>query len=326
MTPLLKTPEIVDEDSGDESAFSWTIASRRSALRNCYPTLSKAIQLLSRIYRLVNSSVFDDLAHQIVHQTTISLHSASTQISSKSSPADGQLFLLRHLLLLKSQIVAFDIEYVTPDVTFDFSGVTSTFYELRERGGLFNPRSWVKLFSTGGLLPRVVENMLDAKVELDGRLRTAINDFTAGFALDMTTNLPKDVEKAASKNNALENAVSATRKHIQNEIPILRAKLEQYIDDIRTRETLVAAVEDQVVQIYETFFDSYVSRESAKGKANGTNHISRKGKGPEDAVWDIDTFAEWAESMFNVALPAAQDDDDADSNAASRSFSRSGSP
>ncbi|KAI1617759.1 Sec34-like family-domain-containing protein [Exophiala viscosa] len=324
LTPLLKSPEIVDEDSGEEGSFSWTLASRRIELQNCYPTLSKAIRLLHRIYRLVNSSVFDDLAHQIVHMTTVSLHNASNQISSKSSPADGQLFLLRHLLLLKSQIVAFDIEYVTPDVSFDFSGVASTFYELRERGGLFNPRSWMKLFSSGGLLPRVVENMLDAKVELDGRLRTVINDFTAGFASQMTKDLPKDVEKASVKNNTLENGVSATRKKVEAEIPILRAKLEQYLDDQRTRETLVAAVEDQVIQIYETFFDGYVTRLGSNGKMNGASPISRKGKGPENAVWDIDTFAEWAESLFNVALPNVEDD--ATSNPGSRSLSRSGSP
>ncbi|KIW10206.1 hypothetical protein PV08_11167 [Exophiala spinifera] len=323
-TPLLKSPEIVDEDSGEEGAFSWALAFRRDELRNCYPTLSKAVRLLHRIYKLVNSSVFDDLAHQIVHQTTVSLHSASVQIRSKSSPADGHLFLLRHLLLLKSQIVAFDIEYVTPDVSFDFSGVASTFYELRERGGLFNPRSWLRLFGSGALLPRVVENMLDAKVELDGMLRTVINDFTAGFASDMTVDLPRDLNKVSTKNNTLENAVSSTRKRVEKEIPVLRAKLEQYLDDMRTRETLVAAVEDQVVQTYETFFDGYVSRLGSLGKMNGAGPISRNGKGPESAVWDIDAFSEWAEGVFNVALPNVEDD--GTSRPVSRSLSRSDSP
>jgi hypothetical protein len=288
----------------------------------------------------VNSSVFDDLAHQIVHQTTLSLVAASTQISSKSSPADGRLFLLRHLLLLKSQVVAFDIEYVTPDVSFDFSGVASTFWELRERGGLFNPSTWMKLFSSGGLLPKVVENMLDAKQELDGRLRQVINEFTAGFAAMMCKELPQDLDKVGGKKGdretVLADAVGKTRKTVEGEIPILRAKLEQYLDDHRTRETLVAAVEDQVVQIYEVFFDAYTAQPTggAKGlngkKANGKAgppQISRKGKGPENAVWDIDTFAEWAEGLFNVALPNVQDDEDGDgSHIASRSLSRSRSP
>ena len=48
---------------------------------------------------LQQSTVFDDLAHQIVHQTTLSLYQASTQVSNKS-PADGQLFLMGHLLIL----------------------------------------------------------------------------------------------------------------------------------------------------------------------------------------------------------------------------------
>lgn len=344
---LPKTPGAEDDpSSGEEGSFSWTLASRRTALQNTYPTLPKAIRLLSRIYRLVNSSVFDDLAHQIVHQTTLSLVSASSQISTKSSAPDGQLFLLRHLLLLKSQIIAFDIEYVSPDVSFDFSGVASTFWELRERGGLFNPRSWMKLFASGGLLPRVVENMLDAKVELDGRLRGVINAFTEGWAREMTKELPRDVEKVKSvKSGVLEDAVSKTRGGIEKQIPILRAKLEQYLDDMRTRETLVAAVEDQVVQIYESFFDAYMNRAGGKGPhsrlnggfggaGSGASQISRKGKSPETAVWDSDTFTEWAEGLFNVALPdgeeeeeeEADDDDGATSHLASRSLSRSGSP
>ena len=329
-TPNLKSPEIVDEDNSDheKSSFPWSLASRNAILlQNTYPTLPRAIRLLSRIYRLVNSSVFDDLAHQIVHQTTISLANASALIAKKSSLADGQLFLLRHLLLLKSQIVAFDIEFVTPDVSFDFSGVANTFYELRERGGLFNYRNWLKLFSTGGLLPRVVENMLDAKVELDGQLRNVINDFTRGFAETLTAGLPLPQNGKTSKDKTkVEDAVSSTRQTLETEVPVLRAKLEQYLDDQRTRETLVAAVEDQVVQIYETFFDGYLEGGS---KANGTKKgsISRKGKSPEDAVWDSDTFAEWCEGIFNVALPR---NGDGDGGSRSRmgsvgSLSRSGS-
>lgn len=320
----------VDDDSGDESTTIW---SRNKQLSSSYPTLPKSIRLLSRIYRLVNSSIFDDLAHQIVHCTTQSLVNASNQIIAKSSSADAQLFLLRHLLLLKSQIVAFDIEYVTPDVSFDFSGVTSTFYELRERGGLFNPRSWMKLFSSGSLLPRVVENMLDAKVELDGQLRNVINDFTAGFSNTMTSDLKLGKGAALLKDDKAQQAAKGVRNKMEKELPILRAKLEQYLDDLRTRETLVAAVEDQVIQAYESFFEEYAgtlnsatAAAKSDNKANGNvskSKISRKGKGAEDDVWDGETFAEWAEGLFNVALPA-QVEIDGSPGPGSRSLSRSG--
>ncbi|KAL4918550.1 Sec34-like family-domain-containing protein [Aspergillus aurantiobrunneus] len=276
-----------------------------------YPTLRKAVWLLSRIYRLVNSTVFDDLAHQIVHQTTASLHHASTSISSKPS-TDGQLFLMSHLLILKQQIVAFDIEYVAPEVSFDFSGVTSTFWELRERGGLFNPRNLMRLVGHG-LLPRVVENMLDAKVELDGRLRTVINDFINSFASTMTASLPsKFVDKRNLQRGEL---VYPTCQNIENEVPRLRKVLDDYLDDNRMKETLVGAVQDRVIQIYEEFFTKYTSSEKNKG-----NPISKKGKGREDAVWDVETFAGWCEEIFRVGV-ATQDDN----QVTSRSVSRAGS-
>ncbi|KAL3453774.1 Sec34-like family-domain-containing protein [Aspergillus insuetus] len=266
-----------------------------------YPTLRKAVWLLSRIYRLVNSTVFDDLAHQIVHQTTVSLHHASSSISSKSN-TDGQLFLMSHLLLLKQQIVAFDIEYVAPEVSFDFSGVTSTFWELRERGGLFNPRNLMKLVGHG-LLPRVVENMLDAKVELDGRLRTVINDFINVFATRMTASLPsKFVDKRNLQRGEL---IYPTCRNIESEVPNLRKILGEYLDDMRMKETLVGAVQDRVIQLYEEFFDKYTSSERSRG-----NPITKKGKGREDAVWDIDTFAEWCEGIFRVGVATQGDDDD----------------
>jgi hypothetical protein len=209
---------------------------------------------------------------------------------------------MSHLLLLKQQIVAFDIEYVAPEVSFDFSGVTSTFWELRERGGLFNPRNLMKLVGHG-LLPRVVENMLDAKVELDGRLRTVINDFINIFATRMTASLPSKF--VDTRNLQRGELIYPTCRNIENEVPNLRKILGEYLDDLRMKETLVGAVQDRVIQIYEEFFDKYTSSERSRG-----NPISKKGKGREDAVWDIDTFAEWCEGIFRVGIATQGDDDD----------------
>ncbi|PYI10179.1 Sec34-domain-containing protein [Aspergillus sclerotiicarbonarius CBS 121057] len=320
----LPKPTKQTEDGGDtslEQDSKWDLESP-NALTGWYPTLRKAIWLLSRIYRLVNSTVFDDLAHQIVHQTNTSLHHASTLLTNKTSPIDAQLFLMSHLLILKQQIVAFDIEYVAPEVTFDFSGVTNTFWELRERGGLFNPRNLMRLVGHG-LIPRVIENMLDAKVELDGRLRTVINDFINGFASKMTASLPAKFVDARSLQRG--ELIYPTCRNIEKEVPNLRKVLSEYLDDGRMKETLVGAVQDRVIQIYEDFFDKYTSSERRKG-----NPVSTKGKGREDTVWDVDTFAEWCEGIFRVGfLGSGQeggDPDDDDDDATSRSLSRGGSP
>lgn len=246
----------------------------------------------------------------------MSIHHAASLISSKSTHVDGQLFLIKHLLILKQQIVAFDIEFVTTDVSIDFSGVTNTFWELRERGGLFDPRNLWRLVG-GGLLPKVVENMLDAKAELDGRLRTAINEFTNNFAARMTKEA--DAIGKTKRNFDGVQAVKKIQEVSEKEVPLLRRKLDEYLDDIRTKETLVGAVQDQVIQNYETFHDLYTAEKRANGKA-----ISKKGKGRDDELWDPDMFNEWATGLFRVGKIGIEDEDDY-SRSRSRSISRDGS-
>ncbi|KAK3168172.1 hypothetical protein OEA41_004618 [Lepraria neglecta] len=310
-TPMPKTPMVVEE--GDSPNGRWGLDTE-AAFHGWYPTLRKAIWLLSRIYRLVNSTVFDDLAHNIVHQTTLSLQHASNLVTQKpsNSAVDGRLFLIKHLLLLKQQIVAFDIEYVTPEISFDFSSVTNTFWELRERGGLFDPSNLWRIMG-GGLIPKVVQNMLDAKVELDGSLRTVINDLTSDFASRITK--PVDASATAKRGFDAPQAVNVIHKVAEKEVIVLRKKLDEYLDDVRTKETLVAAVQDQVIQNYETFYDIYTAEKRSNGK-----QMSKKGKGRDDEAWDPDMFSEWAANVFKVRGMGTLDED-----WDSRSLSRTGS-
>ncbi|KAF2869167.1 Sec34-like family-domain-containing protein [Massariosphaeria phaeospora] len=296
-----KMPIVVEEDDPDAR---WNF-NTEAAFKDWYPTLRKAIWLLSKIYRLVHSSVFDDLAHRIVHSTTLSLATASTNLSKSASPTDASLFLISHLLLLKQQIVAFDIEFVTPetDLHYDLSSLSHTFWELRARGSLFNPRALVGL-----LMPTVVENMLDAKAEVDARLRAAITDFTAAFVARVTAGLNatgKGTAKSPAGNAASRTAV--VRAALERETPFLRAKLEDYISDLRTREMLVAAVMESVTETYETWFDAVYTAAlhgSGGGGVNGNGAAARsgkgKGKGREDGVWDPEVFAEWCAGVFKV--------------------------
>lgn len=211
--------------------------------------------------------------------------------------------------------MAFDIEYVTPDISFDFSGVTNTFWELRERGGLFDPRNLWR-FVGGGLLPKVVQNMLDAKVELDGSLRTVINNFTTTFAERMTGSIQTI---AASKRGF--NGVEGVKKvvfAVEKDVPLLRRKLDEYLDDIRTKETLAGAVLDQVIRNYEGFHDLQAAEKRANGKT-----VSKKGKGRDDEAWDVDMFSEHMTGVFRVGTLNMMDDEEEYSR--SQSVSRSSS-
>jgi hypothetical protein len=305
-TPKSPTAE-TDNTSDSESMFSTALASQSTPKHAdyWYPTLPKALWLLRRIYRLVHSSVFDDLAHRIVHSTTLSLLAASNLTSAKTStPANGQLFLLTHLLHLKQQIVAFDIEFIPPEVEFDFSSVTNTFYELRDRGALWNPTSWYRLVSGavgGGLLPRVVENMLDAKAALDGQLRAVINDFVSAEAAHILAPLAPETIAAGSKPGLADSerfdalqAVRTVRGLAEKNAPLLRGRLGAFLaGDARTLETLVMAVRDQVVVGYEEFFDAWVEK-------TGEGRVSRKGKRKESEVLGPEVFGEVVGRVFDV--------------------------
>jgi conserved oligomeric Golgi complex subunit 3 len=320
-------------DDLDSIKDHWPLSTTtRSNLSTPYTTLTRAISLLSLIYRLLNPTIFDDLAHRIVHSTTLSLVHASKILkaqkkssfnrvdSSTSSPLDltanAYLFLLTHLLLLKSQIIAFDIEYSPlPEVSFDFSNLTNTFYELQaERGGLFNPLNIVRLIGRGrDLLPRVVENMLDAKVELDGQLRKVISDFTGWEAGKITNTLKnarvRDEQKATG-------AVAEMRRATEREVPLLRRRLEEWIRDERTKETLIMAVREAVLQGYEDFLGA---EQTGRGLSNGKGKLRAKGKGSQNELWDADAFAEWTGGVFGIA------GHNEDSGEQSRSLSRDGS-
>jgi hypothetical protein len=213
---------------------------------------------------------------------------------------------------LKQQIVAFDIEFVTPEteLQYDFSSITNTFWELRSRGGLFNPRNLVGL-----LIPKVVENMLDAKAEVDARLRQAINEFTGQFVGRMTASIdaksgPNKAPQRTFASGEAASRAAKVRSAITHETSFLRAKLEEYISDLRTREMLVAAVMESVTQAYEDWFDT-VYTPSLHANGNGRTTTSGKGKGREDDVWDPDVFSEWSAGVFKVGtvgLGIASDD------------------
>jgi hypothetical protein len=98
-------------------------------------------------------------------------------MAGKSPKIDGRILAIKNLLLLKNLVVAYDISGSHRAPALDFSDVWNTFSELRERGRLFELSTYYKLLTSGSLLPRIVENIQDARVELDGQLRENITVF-----------------------------------------------------------------------------------------------------------------------------------------------------
>ena len=93
-----------------------------------FPTLRKTIWVLSQLHDFVKPAIFEDIAQEAVSLCRQSLLVASEQIRSSKSALDGQLFLARHLVILKEMTknLEFGREGRSGDGN-DLGGVTGTF-------------------------------------------------------------------------------------------------------------------------------------------------------------------------------------------------------
>ncbi|RVW77045.1 Conserved oligomeric Golgi complex subunit 3 [Vitis vinifera] len=86
-----------------------------------YPPLEKTLSCLSKLYRCLEPAVFTGFSPGGSGSLLAIYPKASKLVVKRSSPMDGQLFLIKHLLILREQIAPFDIEFSVTHKELDFS-------------------------------------------------------------------------------------------------------------------------------------------------------------------------------------------------------------
>jgi hypothetical protein len=152
-----------------------------------------------------------DVLYEIVHQATESLQKAATIIKRNSNIMDAQLFLIRNLMLIENLFMTHEIpDSVRQSAEYDFSPIWNTIKELQDRRQLFNPLAYLTPLVRGKLLPAVVDQLLDARKELERVLVQQITAFTKYWQSRLAEKDPKKREavvKATNELNALLNKV-----------------------------------------------------------------------------------------------------------------------
>ncbi|MCO5557959.1 hypothetical protein L7F22_011533 [Adiantum nelumboides] len=147
----------------------------RDAYGILYPPLEKTLSCLSKLYRSLEPAIFTGLAQDSIGVCSSSIQKASKMIM-KQSQMDGQLFLIKHLLILREQIAPFDIEFGITYKELDFAHLLDHLRRIfRGQASFFDFASrstFARAFS-----PRVTENQLDAKKDLERTLKSTCEQF-----------------------------------------------------------------------------------------------------------------------------------------------------
>lgn len=241
-----------------------------------YPPLEKTISCLSKLYNSLESSVFTGLAQEAVEVCTTSIQKASKLIAKRSSPMDGQLFLIKHLLILREQIAPFDIEFSVTHKELDFSHLLDNLRRiLRGQASLFDWSRSTSLART--LSPRVLESQIDAKKELEKNLKTTCEEFimsvtklvvdpmlsfvTKVTAVKVALSSGEQSKKDSSIQKPLKDHAFATPEKvaeliekvsaaIQQELPKVMTKMKLYLQNPSTRAILFRPIKTNIVEAH----------------------------------------------------------------------------
>lgn len=193
---------------------------------------------------------------------------------------DVSLAYLKNLLLLRDSIQNFNIQYTVNETYLDFSGVEGFFKSLKENGRnvLKKTSSSTILTLARELVPKVVNNMVDARTELISELRNVIKDFTENTSLELI-NDTLDInngEDLSSKNLKL-------RENIKARLPRIYEQIVNYIDDQDIVVNLLDAVQELITQSYSKYYENI-------------SELAENGKLGKDQVADVmylDVFADF---------------------------------
>ncbi|CAG85834.2 DEHA2C02640p [Debaryomyces hansenii CBS767] len=220
--------------------------------KDLYLPLGKALTILSNIYELINSVVFDDLAHYIVHSCIYILKNGAYKISlTHLGKLDSKLYYLKNLIILQNQLNNFDIQYVRTETTLDFtSGINEIFQTFRNGEFIYNYNQnggFIELVKKSA--PKVINNMIDAKYEIELELNNAVHEFITECA----NIISEPILSKTSKEEPLQKSLSF-RDNLMTDLPKFHKEVKFFINEVNIIKYLIDNLCNLVITTYENFY------------------------------------------------------------------------
>lgn len=260
-----------------------------------YPTVRRTLVFLSKLSRCLDANSFQGLAQECVSMCVQSLIKASDSISSNRTTLDGQLFLIKHLLILREQMAPFNVEFLVTETSLNFSNYKNVALSILERRGS-------SLFALNGnnvilrfLLetPDAIDVEIDSRRQLDGQLKLVCESLIEHQINYLSGELSNFLQRARAvlavpaarmsdqsfasalilkeiiSNSYRLMSVALGRvpvrngkfEHVKCHIPNLRKSFHLYLANIDTENILLRRIQAGVLshwrEIYQLLIDQY---------------------------------------------------------------------
>ncbi|XP_023014719.2 conserved oligomeric Golgi complex subunit 3 [Leptinotarsa decemlineata] len=240
-----------------------------------YPTVKRTLVCLSRLYFCLDRNTFQGLAQEALVICIQTIQTASGLISSKKTPIDGQLFQIKHLLIIREQIAPFQVDFTVKETTLDFSTVQ------KAAVGLINHRNNIFTFGSNNALlefllegtPKVKEYLVDSRKEIDKQLKLSCEEFISQSTRILVGSISSWTEKAekilriiqaenstkqdltvVSQDFGKPQFVSALIKDVQKNmklrIPEIQRSMQLYLANRETEFILFRPIKNNVINAF----------------------------------------------------------------------------
>ncbi|KAI7808344.1 conserved oligomeric Golgi complex subunit 3 [Triplophysa rosa] len=240
-----------------------------------YPTVRRTLVCLSKLYRCIDRAVFQGLSQEALSACIQSLLKASDVIKQNKTPIDGQLFLIKHLLIMREQIAPFHADFAIKEISLDLKKTREAAFKI------FNPMTVPKFFrlnSHNAILefllegsPEIKEHYIDSKKDVDRHLKAGCEQFiqqrthmfvgsleefltkvdalrTMAVQGGPTYNLSQQPWAQPAKIN---DVVMATYRILKNKLPGTLQSMSLYLANKDTEFILFKPVRNNIQQVFQ---------------------------------------------------------------------------
>uniref|UniRef100_A0A8C9WXK3 Conserved oligomeric Golgi complex subunit 3 n=1 Tax=Sander lucioperca TaxID=283035 RepID=A0A8C9WXK3_SANLU len=240
-----------------------------------YPTVRRTLVCLSKLYRCIDRAVFQGLSQEALSACIQSLLKASDIILKNKTQIDGQLFLIKHLLIVREQIAPFHTDFTIKEISVDLKKTRDAAFKI------LNPKAVPKFFrlnSHNAILefllegtPEIKEHYIDSKKDVDRNLKFSCEQFIQQQTQIFVGNLEEFLTKvAALKTMAIEGGptyslsqqpwaqpakindiVMATYRVMKSKLPSTLQSMSLYLANRDTEFILFKPVRNNIQQVFQ---------------------------------------------------------------------------